>query len=431
MTNINLNIPSHWENAKLGEIGEIASGGTPSTKIIEYFEGDIAWITPADLTKYNKKYIFRGKKNISISGLQKSSAKLLPIGSVLFSSRAPIGYVVIAANEISTNQGFKNLIPSKRVFNEYIYYYLKSAKRLAESLASGTTFKEISAKNFAKIPIPLPPLPEQHRIVAKIEKLFSELDNGIASLKKAKEQLKVYRQSVLKWAFEGRLTEDNIEDGILPSNWKMKKIDDICDVVRGGSPRPAGDPKYYNGNIPFLKVADLTKDNGKFLTSFTYTIKEAGLKKTRQINPNTLIISNSGATLGVPKICMLQATMNDGIAAFLNLDYRTNQYLYYFWQSKTLELRNINQGAAQPNLNTAILKNYIIPYCDFNEQERVVKKIESRFSVADNLEKTIDQSLQQAEALRQSILKTAFEGKLVPQDPDDEPAEVLLERIKK
>lgn len=104
--------------------------------------------------------------------------------------------------------------------------------------------------------------------------------------------------------------------------------------------------------------------------------------------------------------------------------------MYYFWLSKTRELRGINMGAAQPNLNTEIIKNYSIPYCPFEQQKEVVTEIESRLSVADKIEETIAQSLKQAEALRQSILKKAFSGKLVPQDPDDEPAEKLLARIR-
>lgn len=110
---------------------------------------------------------------------------------------------------------------------------------------------------------------------------------------------------------------------------------------------------------------------------------------------------------------MIDATMNDGIAAFLNLDKRSNLYLYYFWLSKTRELRTINMGAAQPNLNKDIIKNYEVPYCSIEEQQKIVQGIESRLSVCDKIEETISNSLKQAEALRQSILKKAFEGKLV------------------
>jgi type I restriction enzyme S subunit len=105
--------------------------------------------------------------------------------------------------------------------------------------------------------------------------------------------------------------------------------------------------------------------------------------------------------------------LNDGIAAFLNLDKRSNLYLYYFWLSKTEELRNINMGAAQPNLNTNIIKNYLLPWCSFEEQQYIVSELESKLTVCYKIEETINQSLQQAETLRQSILKNAFEGKLV------------------
>jgi type I restriction enzyme S subunit len=310
----------------------------------------------------------------------------------------------------------------------FLFYFLKCLK--LESYSRATTVPSVRKSDIETIEIPLPPLPEQHRIVAKVEALFSSLDKGIESLKTAQQQLKVYRQAVLKWAFEGKLTNENVKDGELPDGWKWVKISEICNVVRGGSPRPAGDPKFYDGNIPFLKVADITKDGRIYLSTFQYTIKEAGLHKTRKISPNTLLLSNSGATLGVPKICMIEATMNDGIAAFLDVDKRSNLYLYYFWLSKTRELRSINMGAAQPNLNTNIIKNYEVTYCSFEEQQLIVSEIESRLSVCDKLEESIIHSLKQAEALRQSVLKKAFSGKLVPQDPNDAPASVLLEHIK-
>nr|WP_294942461.1 restriction endonuclease subunit S [uncultured Mucilaginibacter sp.] len=293
---------------------------------------------------------------------------------------------------------------------KFLYYQLTVLGLAA--LETSTAIPGLNRNDAYAKSVVLPPINEQHQIVEKIEELFSELDKGIENLKTAQQQLKVYRQAVLKWAFEGKLTNEHVKDGELPEGWEWKKISNLCDVVRGGSPRPAGDPKFYDGNIPFLKVADLTKGDGVYLSTFKYTIKEAGLTKTRKIKPNTLLLSNSGATLGVPKICIIDATMNDGIAAFLNLDIRSNHYLYYFWLSKTRELRNINMGAAQPNLNTDIIKDYNIPYCSFEEQQIVVDALESRLSVCDKIEETISTNLQQAEALRQSILKKAFEGKL-------------------
>ena len=162
----------------------------------------------------------------------------------------------------------------------------------------------------------------------------------------------------------------------VPESWVWTTIDELCDVVRGGSPRPAGDEKYYNGAIPFLKVADLTKDDGIYVYKAEYTIKEAGLRETRLVNEGTLLLTNSGATLGVPKITTFPTTFNDGIAAFLYMNREVQLYLYWFIKSKTDSLRKIDEGAAQPNLNTDLIKSIPIPLPPLTEQFRIIKEIE-------------------------------------------------------
>lgn len=385
--------------------------------------------------------------------------------------------------------GVKVLLPNQGVFPKFAFYACKSLRLPDRGYSRHYSFLK-------KCDFPLPPFNEQKRIVAKIEELFSELDNGIAALKTAREQLKVYRQAVLKHAFEGKLTvqwrkenadklespeqllariqqerearyqrqledwkdavkawEANGKEGKkpgkpsqlpnaqflsieekdqladLPEGWAWLKVGHLCDVVRGGSPRPAGDSRFYDGDIPFLKVADLTRIEGLYVNNFTYTIKPAGLQKTRSVSPDTLLISNSGATLGVPRICTINATFNDGIAAFLGLDSSELIYHYYFWSSKTSELRAINQGAAQPNLNTDLIKDVAFPVCHPDEMSVVAKSIESMLSVCDKFTSHLNAEISRAETLRQSILKKAFSGQLVPQDPNDEPASELLARI--
>lgn len=200
--------PTHWEVKKLKDIGKISSGGTPSTSNDNNFGGNIAWITPADLTGYKDKFISKGKRNLSEEGLKNSSAKILPKGTILFSSRAPIGYVAIAQNEISTNQGFKNLTPNESAISEYVYYYLLGSKNLAEQSASGTTFKEISATAFSNLPIPLPPLSEQNLIVAEIDRRFAIVDKTLNLIDKSIQNAKNLKQSILKKAFSGELRSD-------------------------------------------------------------------------------------------------------------------------------------------------------------------------------------------------------------------------------
>jgi len=428
-------------------------------------------------------------------------------GDVLFAKITPCmenGKMAVVP-EVTGGHGFGStefhvLRPRKGIESGYLYYFVSSKKFRVDAehnMTGAVGQRRVPTPYLAAYEIPLPPTAEQKRIVAKIEEIFSELDKGIESFKTAREQLKVYRQALLKHAFEGKLTaawreenQDKLEtaDALLkriqteradryrqqvkewekavkaweksgkkgrkpgkpskpkelspltaedladlpklPEGWGWVKVGGLCDVVRGGSPRPAGDPKFYGGNIPFLKVADITNNSGPYVKDYSYSIKEAGLKKTRQIKPNTLLLSNSGATLGVPKICIIDATLNDGLAAFLNLREESLLFHYYFWESKTKELRAINQGAAQPNLNTDLIKDVAIPFCSVEEQSELIEKLEACLTEVEYFDQTITTALQQAETLRQSILKKAFSGQLVPQDPDDESAAALLARIR-
>ena len=215
----------------------------------------------------------------------------------------------------------------------------------------------------------------------------------------------------------------------MPNNWVWTTVDELCDVVRGGSPRPAGDEKYYNGTIPFLKVADLTKDDEIYVYKAEYTIKEAGLKKTRLVNEGTLLLTNSGATLGVPKITTFSTTFNDGIAAFLYINKEIQLYLYWFLKSKTDSFRKIDQGAAQPNLNTDLIKSIPIPLPPLTEQKRIIKEIKRWFSLINQIDQNKSDLQTIIKQAKSKILDLAIHGKLVPQDPNDEPASELLKRI--
>ena len=256
----------------------------------------------------------------------------------------------------------------------------------------------------------------------------------LARIRKEKERLVKAGKLKKKDLEETPISEDEIPFEI-PESWEWVRLGDIADIVRGGSPRPAGSPEFYGGNIPFLKVADLTKDETMYVNTHTATIKEAGLKKTREVESDTLLLTNSGATLGVPKICTFRTTFNDGIAAFLYLLDDLKPYLYWFLCSKTEAFRNINQGTAQPNLNTDIIKSTLFPMPPLEEQRRIISKIEELLPKVEEYGKAQDAlnklNAELPERLKKSILQEAIEGRLVPQDPNDEPASVLLAKIRK
>ena len=220
----------------------------------------------------------------------------------------------------------------------------------------------------------------------------------------------------------------------MPKGWEWCRIASLADVVRGGSPRPAGSPIFYDGSIPFLKVADLTRESSIYVKSFSSTIKEAGLSKTRLVGAGTLLLTNSGATLGVPKICTFETTFNDGIAAFLSLDERLKLYVYWFFCYMTDLYRNINQGTAQPNLNTDIIKMTLVPIPPYKEQIRIVEELGNVSPIIKHYEKAQDEldGLNESipKLIKQSILQEAIRGKIVPQIAEEGTAQELIEQIK-
>jgi len=480
-------IPTNWKWVQISELGKIVAGGTPSTKESSYWGDEINWITPADLSGYNDKFILKGAKSLSKKGLEKSSAQLMPSGSIHFSSRAPIGYVVISKEEISTNQGFKSLVPANEIFNEYVYYYFKSAKQLAEKRASGTTFKEISKKSFSLLPIPIAPYNEQRVIVYKIEQLFSDLDNGIDNFKKAQEQLKRYRQSVLKAACEGKLvpTEaelaraegrdyepadvllarilkkrrekwngkgkykepaapDTTELPELPEGWRWTNMESTG-VVSGGLTKNSKRNKLFQ-QMPYIRVANVYADKLKLEDISNIGIKESEIERVLLEKGDLLVVEGNGSLDQIGRAALWDGSISPCVHQNHIIKVRFNptkigKYILLWLLSKKGRKEITNVASSTSGLYTlgiSKVASLFVPLPPLAEQHRIITEVERRLSICDKMEETITESLQKAESLRQSILKKAFEGKLLNEKeleearnaPDWEPAEKLLERIR-
>ena len=222
-------IPDSWEYCRLNSIGNIIGGGTPKTQINEYWEnGDIPWLTPADMKYVEGKYVSQGARNITKLGLNKSSAQLIPKNSIIYSSRAPIGYIAISNNKLSTNQGFKSFVPINLEIVDYMYYCLISFTDEIKSRASGTTFKEISKTKFGETIIPIPPINEQKRIVKKIEELLPiviEYGNLREKLDNLNSEFPdKLKSSILQDAIQGKLVPQDSNDE--PASVLLEKIRD-------------------------------------------------------------------------------------------------------------------------------------------------------------------------------------------------------------
>lgn len=390
----------------ISEIGDIISGATPKTTVPDNFGGEIPWLTPADLSGYTGKYISHGARNLTRQGYDSCSTHLMPAGTVLLSSRAPIGYVAIAKNEICTNQGFKSIVPKTFVNSEFLYYQLKSLKNTLQNLGSGTTFKELSAKKLATVQVVIPSLEEQKSIVSKIEELFSRLDASVAELQTAKEKLKVYRQAVLKEAFDS-----------VQANSKRVTIKSVCETIKVGIViKPT---QYYveQGGVFAFRNANVRRNyiEDKDWAMISQEGHQKNLKS--QVHIGDVLIARSGVNLGMAATVPQKYdgyNAIDVVIAVPKKEFILSQYLAQYTNSPYgLEIVRKNQhGAAQGHLNVKEYGNLPIFLPNIPEQYSLLKKIESRLSVCDNIEQTIDTSLQQAEALRQSILKQAFEGEL-------------------
>lgn len=392
-----------YKKYAISEIGDIVSGATPKTSISTNFGGDIPWLTPADLSGYKEKYISRGARNLTQQGYDSCSTQLMPAGTVLLSSRAPIGYVAIAKNDICTNQGFKSIVPKEGVDSEFLYYQLKYLKNILQDLGSGTTFKELSAKKLGTVQVVVPPIEEQRCIVSKIEELFSKLDASVAELQTAKEKLKVYRQAVLFRAFQ------NLADTIT--------MDQIADMI---DPQPSHrtPPEVING-IPYIGVGDID-----------YSVRKVKFGEARKVSPAVLqehlerytlhkgdFIMGKIGTIGKPFIVPLPQdyTLSANVI-LIQPDSEKIVPEFLYWQfSSPLVTQQLTTGAAatsQPAFGIKKARLLSIKMCSVEQQRQIVSEIEGALSICDSIQQTIDTSLQQAEALRQSILKQAFEGEL-------------------
>ncbi len=440
----------------MGEIANVLGGGTPKTNDPSNYEsGTIPWLTPADLSGYTAKTIGHGGRHITQKGLDTSSAKMMPAGAVLFTSRAPIGYVAIATNPVCTNQGFKSFVLKDGVFPDYVYWWLKGSKDLAESMASGTTFLELSGAKAKQLPIPLAPLDQQKRIVAEIEKQFSRLDEAVANLKRVKANLKRYKAAVLKAAVEGRLVETeaelarregrSIETGEqllqriletrrsqwqgkgkykepaapdtaalpeLPEGWVWASTEQVCGSVRDGT---HDTPAYVDGGVPLITSKNLTErgidfENIKFISEQDH----AEISRRSGVENGDVLFAMIG-TVGNPCEIKTDARFSIKNVGLLkrNPDHLNSAYLCSWLDSPLLNkwLEPRLKGTTQKFAPLGLLREMPVPYMALAEQHRIVAEVDRRFSLLRETGAQVDANLQRAERLRQSILSRAFVGR--------------------
>lgn len=344
---------------KLGDLGKIVGGSTPSTKDAENYGGNIPWITPKDLTNLKERYIERGERNITEKGYNSTSTKMLPPNSILFSSRAPIGYIAINKKAVCTNQGFKSIIPNSKVNYMFLYYLLKYNKNNIEVLGSGTTFKEISGSVMKNIKIDIP---ERIEDQIKIAKILSNIDEKIELNNHINNNLLEICKSIFKeWFVNYNYPKNNgvMKDsslGKIPSEWDICKVQEISKIKRGASPRPIQN-YISNSGVNWLKISDVTGIKEPFIYNIKEKIKEEGKEKSYFIKKGTLVVSNS-ATPGIPKFIEVDTCVHDGWLVLYDYKYYYKYFIYFLILNIRDKLLRLSNGSIFQNLKTDILKQF-------------------------------------------------------------------------
>ena len=378
-----------WEIKKLGEVCEVIGGSTPKTSDDTFWDGDYYWISPAELD--GSKYVYSTTRTITDAGVRSAHLQILPIGTVLLSSRAPIGKVAITKVPMYCNQGFKNLVCGKDLINEYVYWFLKHNTDYLNSLGTGATFKEISKKVVEQIPIPVPPIAEQEKIVAELDCL-----SGI--IEKKKQQLKELDNLAQSIFYE--MFGDPVEND---KGWEKKRLDEIGKVITGNTPSTKDESNYSSADYCFVKPSDIAKDSISYISNTEFYVSEKAYINSRQL-PKGSVLTTCIGIIGKVGILQKDATCNQQINAIIpNKDIDAKFLAHVLFMIRDV-LTDVANAPIVPIINKKEFSSVSIPVPLFSLQQDFASKIES----IEKQKELISQSIKETETLFNSRMDYYF-----------------------
>lgn len=383
-----------WSYKKIKEVGKVIGGTTPSTSNPDFWGGNLCWISPAEL--HGEHYLYDSVKKITHKAVDAKKLKELPVGTVILSSRAPIGKLTINKTPMYCNQGFKCIVCGSELYNEYLYWWLYGKKDYLNSLGKGATFPEISKTVVEDIVIPVAPMEEQHSIVSRLDSAFSHIDALKAN---AEKQLNEARK-----LFQAELTECmKPKEG-----WEEKKIGDVFQTYAGGTPLKSGKGYYEGGTIPWIRSGEVCQ---MYIRDCEMCITEEGMKNSsaKYYPVDTILVAMYGATAAQVGILKFEATSNQAVCGILPHKDFIPEYIYYWFTNIQKDLAAQAQGGAQPNLSQVKIKKVSISYPSRTIQQAIVSHLDSLSSTIRKLEELQQKTFAECDALKQAMLREVFE----------------------
>ena len=378
-----------WEIKKLGEVATIVGGSTPKTNVPSFWDGEHFWVAPAELN--GDKYISSTQRTITDAGIKDAHLQILPAGTVLLSSRAPIGKVAITTVPMYCNQGFKNLVCSDKLYNGYAYWFLYHNTDYLNSLGTGATFKEISKRVVEQIPIPVPPREEQERIVAELDCLSGIIERKREQLK----QLDELAQSIFYEMFGDPITNEK--------GWEIKKLGEVGKVITGNTPSTKDEENYLSNDYCFVKPSDIGKDYVTKIENTEFYISEKAFYQSRRLSKGSILTTCIGI-IGKVGILKVDATCNQQINAILPDENSVSEYVAWAIYLTRSVLENIANAPVVPIINKGEFSNILIPLPPKVLQQEFADKIEA----IEKQKELIKQSITQTEELFNSRMDYYF-----------------------
>jgi type I restriction enzyme S subunit len=417
-------IPQGWSFTDLKNVGEIVTGNTPSMKFPHYYGGDIPWVKPPDINK--NSIIYSTPETLSDDGVAK--ARLLPKGAVLVTCIGNIGNVALAGVPLTTNQQINSIIFNSQIIDfKYGFYWCKTLKRWLIENSTSTTISMINKSRFGNAPFLIAPLKEQKRIADKLDNLYLHLDSLNGRLYKIPLLLKQFRENVLTQAITGKLIE---------VEFSFKKLGDLIVDIKYGTSKKSD---YKTHGVPVLRIPNIKDDGTIDISDLKYAMLDKSEEAKLKLKENDILLIRSNGSIS---ILGRSALVNKEIAGFAYAGYlirvRCNEKLIFpAYLNNVLAspvIRKVIEGNARSttgvnNINSEEVKALLIPFPTLENQRLIVAKVEQLFLIADKIERhylTLNDILNN---LPSTILSKAFKGELVDQNPEDEPASVLLQKI--